>query len=931
MEYRGFGVQGTRFYAADFEAKMRLKYPYVCAEVLSAEIAPLMDKILGSEDYSDLLFTCLNDYEEGELDPVLAAQFGKITVSFLKARNAETLAQMRKRKVFIPSMLRHLYLDPVTELFVRLLDPPGNDRTFHQSIMPPPQEALDLLSEHNIMMGFSEVFVKCLKPADHEERQRYQDIIANVITAINDLTHRMLQLPHMSIEIPSSLSLYATPQVVVKLLENALEQLEESLTPFLSAMRLINETLTTESNIKQDYDVLNPPRPMMNPAVLGRGRRPPFGGGGGGGMGPPFYGGGGGGGAPGRKKYSFSSPYSFHQHAEDEKEEEEEEEEERHQSPVDRLPVGASIISTDGLEEVLRPKFGTLSEMLGVTENDDAPLGSKRLKIAEFFAACLKVGKEETVQAVCDAKVPQKLLTLFVTYKWSSMLHRVVADSIKDSLCQVDTVKGTHSARAWISAGVIPWLIDTWHKGEDGAEDGPTRKCGYMGHLIEIGCAIQTFVERYMTVEPDEHDPNAENGDSGTINMEKLKELYDIDEKTAEDFYGFCTNVLVPARKVEITPLCDDDLRPGSDNDEFFEEPTEVFDMSDVIDGLTHHNDAIENFTRQLLQMSGDGVIDEEEDVSVVDTDLSHFPDDGNDNSDDDEDAEREWERNRQRHRSSDQKSKNGQEKDKEKRKRKKGDTKVSSSKYLKDIDEQGAIATIDSSDEDDDDEGTYEKFVADKHSANDLSSRFDRSLKVSDRKPPPSPAPYDVAEAVTEIDDGSSSSSAARDQASSSDRASSANVIAEVEEEDVSSDEDDEGWVDFSEVERSGGLHVEGDIDEQKMASVDPSPTAAAADAAADAAVDAAASTKNTASEAASTPAEEAPAKNDDATKITESGSPQKSENKMEETEESAKDTTALEKDSSGHTNQELDISSEGNNIESGKETSSSDATVTT
>ncbi len=269
---------------------------------------------------------------------------------------------------------------------------------------------------------------------------------------------------------------------------------------------------------------------------------------------------------------------------------------------------GETIISTTFLESELVVRFQRLSQMFGTSELDEKlPLGSLRLKLAEFFTACMKKASRSTVDHIIELEVPKKLLDLFLRYEWSSMLHGVVSSSIVSAL--EAGVSGGPARVAWFNAKIISWLLGAWTDNEQKEADEVCFRAGYMGHLIKIGAALRNFLE--------------------DTPKDKIAAL--VDDETVKLFKKFAEERLAPARRIEVTPLCDNDS--DESEPEIVDDPRDLLDMGvgEVIEGLTQGdtNVAIERFSKFLLHKSNIEDYDDEEIHPVEVGDLSHFgPDD---------------------------------------------------------------------------------------------------------------------------------------------------------------------------------------------------------------------------------------------------------------------------------------------------------------
>lgn len=290
---------------------------------------------------------------------------------------------------------------------------------------------------------------------------------------------------------------------------------------------------------------------------------------------------------------------------------------------VSARKVGDKLISTSKLEDELSVRFGRLAMMLGdvdgkISGSADSeegfttrPLGSLRLKLVEFFVACMKQGSMQTVEKIMELGVPQTLLKLFDKHRWSSMLHLAVANSIKNCFSSGDS--GRPGRTAWFGAGLVTWLIAVW---DSNAEDESTPRwgrSGYMGHLIKIGLVLESYLRLC------DHDGE----------LPSKEEL--------QQFELFAEKVLRPAQETEARPLVD--MNPSSGHEvEEGEEATDVLDMGGMqfVESVSGNDTAIQLVSYNAMKASAE--IDDEGEIKPVETsfedeikrvvvedDLSHF------------------------------------------------------------------------------------------------------------------------------------------------------------------------------------------------------------------------------------------------------------------------------------------------------------------
>eukprot|EP00168_Porphyra_purpurea_P003614 TRINITY_DN1420_c0_g1_i8.p1 TRINITY_DN1420_c0_g1~~TRINITY_DN1420_c0_g1_i8.p1 ORF type:complete len:862 (+),score=221.66 TRINITY_DN1420_c0_g1_i8:421-3006(+) len=176
---------------------------------------------------------------------------------------------------------------------------------------------------------------------------------------------------------------------------------------------------------------------------------------------------------------------------------------------------------------------------------DQIPLGAARLKVAEFFSACLRSAGPEALEVLSACRVPETLLALFTRHEWSSMLHGVVSSAVI-AAAEAASEHREYVLKVWLDADIIGWLIPAWTRAsaaphveeengssvstEDGgpesldssqspppngsttlgASAGPRRRQrrdrdmhgnvkfrpGYMGHLIQMSSALRAFLKQ---------------------------------------------------------------------------------------------------------------------------------------------------------------------------------------------------------------------------------------------------------------------------------------------------------------------------------------------------------------------------------------------------------------------------------------------------
>lgn len=239
------------------------------------------------------------------------------------------------------------------------------------------------------------------------------------------------------------------------------------------------------------------------------------------------------------------------------------------------------------------------------------PLGAARLKVAEFFSACLRSAGPDALEVLSSCQVPKTLLALFTRHEWSSMLHGVVSSAVI-AAADAAAEHREYALRVWLDADIIGWLVRAWTRAsaappgeeengssistEDGAPEsvelsaspppggtppgsasaGPRRRQrrerdvhgnvkfrpGYMGHLIQMSSSLRLFLERAS---------------------DEQAELSGFTSENREQFARFCAESLDDAVALEGRVLGGE--RPpggvGSEGEEVFE-ASRMFDLGGV-------------------------------------------------------------------------------------------------------------------------------------------------------------------------------------------------------------------------------------------------------------------------------------------------------------------------------------------------------------
>eukprot|EP00737_Agarophyton_chilense_P001116 gb/GEZJ01001237.1/.p2 GENE.gb/GEZJ01001237.1/~~gb/GEZJ01001237.1/.p2 ORF type:complete len:979 (+),score=236.38 gb/GEZJ01001237.1/:96-2939(+) len=473
-----------------------------------------------------------------------------------------------------------------------------------------------------------------------KHRRMREETMANVASTILGVTERLLQLPELGVRIPLKLCPFTNPQVVSRILDAGLYAYSNSMvdangvpralgepatneqrveafsnlnsSALLHSLALAANLMTLEANVYRDEDMdaaaaVFGQGTSARPATAGVGKMASHKG-----FGP-----------------SIVAAYAAA------KAETSERQQALKSKPLPEMAnkkAGDLLVDTLALERELALRFPRLSEMLDEHNDDEQnhaqtgpvhrpmPLGSLRLKVAEFFVACMKNASPETIDQIMSLGVPKKLLALFSKYRWSSMLHGIVMRSIGESM--YDDLIGRSARKAWFEAGVIPWLIESWAQNEIDEEEDEQQshrtgsRAGYMGHLIRIG----TSLKYHIIVRKDEHD-------------EQREVRHELEQSQIDKFKAFDSEVLSAAVQREMTPLCD--LR--------YEDEAEATDLLEM-SGMTfsdHFGDGSGSMQISLMQnppKPGDEIMDEDEEIRPVDVDdLEQFAADDDDDDDDEE------------------------------------------------------------------------------------------------------------------------------------------------------------------------------------------------------------------------------------------------------------------------------------------------------
>lgn len=109
------------------EAKRRFKYPFVCSEILCADVWSLGEVIFEQDALVPSLLAFFD--REGRLSPVTTGHVCKVIASLLQRKTGEMLTHMKKKEDLIGKLLNHLDSGAVMDLLLKIIsceDPAAN-------------------------------------------------------------------------------------------------------------------------------------------------------------------------------------------------------------------------------------------------------------------------------------------------------------------------------------------------------------------------------------------------------------------------------------------------------------------------------------------------------------------------------------------------------------------------------------------------------------------------------------------------------------------------------------------------------------------------------------------------------------------------------------------------------------------------------------
>jgi len=599
------------------------KRQYAAAELLTSSVPQLLDALVcGRPPPLERLWDALRYTRSGHLDPLAAGRIARVLASVLAARGDEVLQHLRATSErastenrgasrtgsapggALSALVRHVSLQPIADLFVRLLDPPdpqegdadqaggwGLARNTDEERVggsspsaaseAPRASVLELLAGSDIIQALTSSAMAPYAPpytryaASGPDLQLREETIAASLAVVLAMTRRLLFLDTLGVAVPPAIFVYAggsATSALASALDVALIAEEEGhplpLRRLLLSMRDLIEVTVPPPPVEIDGYGGGLGGGGASGSAMGGGR-----GGGGGAMGgrsrnmPRFAGAGRqaygsrfrasargrpltGGGRPagGAAAYGYEavgtsagaskhpvpvSPASAMANADADS----------IPGVVDQIvddidddavanvcvsaaaaasgdaglglyahPGGPSahdvqmsptdpVVSLAQLEGVLLSRLprvlklltrrlrlantatipvpaGSVGLTLSPTPSADSVLGLTAMGVAELLATVLARGSADGVAALAREGVPIMLLGAVTSYPWASMLHAAVYKCLKAALA---SHAQPYRMKAWMSAGLLLWVRDTWAEGNmadgcaPGSRGGPGR------------------------------------------------------------------------------------------------------------------------------------------------------------------------------------------------------------------------------------------------------------------------------------------------------------------------------------------------------------------------------------------------------------------------------------------------------------------------
>ena len=233
------------------------KRQYAAAELLTSSVPQLLDALVrGRPPPLERLWDALRYTRSGHLDPLAAGRIARVLASVLAARGDEVLQHLRATSErastenrgasrtgsapggALSALVRHVSLQPIADLFVRLLDPPdpqagdadhpggwGMARNTDEERVggsspsaaseAPRASVLELLAGSDIIQALTSSAMAPFAPpctryaASGQDRQLQEETIAASLAVVLAMTRRLLFLNTLGVSLPPAIFVYA--------------------------------------------------------------------------------------------------------------------------------------------------------------------------------------------------------------------------------------------------------------------------------------------------------------------------------------------------------------------------------------------------------------------------------------------------------------------------------------------------------------------------------------------------------------------------------------------------------------------------------------------------------------------------------------------------------------------------------------------------
>eukprot|EP00181_Compsopogon_caeruleus_P004582 CAMPEP_0184685946 /NCGR_PEP_ID=MMETSP0312-20130426/20792_1 /TAXON_ID=31354 /ORGANISM="Compsopogon coeruleus, Strain SAG 36.94" /LENGTH=709 /DNA_ID=CAMNT_0027140563 /DNA_START=366 /DNA_END=2495 /DNA_ORIENTATION=+ len=523
------------------------RIPSIASEILASEVDWLSERIVSTRSVQTLFFDYLRAVDPGRLDHNIGSLMAKVLSALLRSKHEMFLSHFEDLDDAlypVDLILKHVDCSPLAEVLIRMIDGADVMRSARGSEESPVSiSGMEIFNACNIFDLLSKRFLACLSArvdgvevgGDHELRSG-EDGMLNVVVVMKSITHKVLQMPKHNMTVPTFLNLYSVPLVLGEMLDAALNICEKSCQALCFVLDLLIDLLTTKENtFSTEPDTNGRIYEHLLVGMSPNSRRNLMG------MSPPS----------GAEQKSI-------------------------------LPGRTMIMGTHRIEALLRSRYPKLTIILRgdlacnsgkhIPGHVSARVGSTRLRVTEFFVACLRHGGEETQSILCKLNVPMLLWELFRSNPLCSMLHCVISNSVVDCFKHGTDI----SRKSWMEGNLIPNLLQCWdevYSSPDGWSSG------IRGHVIKMMDTIATFVASFPA-----------------------EQMSSIDPELREKIQALCDGELGHARGLEALPLGGEvphsSVKTNSDDEEF----ADVLDMEDLIEGLARQeSEPIQRYSKYLL------------------------------------------------------------------------------------------------------------------------------------------------------------------------------------------------------------------------------------------------------------------------------------------------------------------------------------------